>query len=207
MYTVGVSAEIGYHSREYWEATYADSDGKLEDWLQSYAVLRPLLVAHVAPAHATLILGCGSSPLGEQLYDDGHHDLTSIDFSPTVIAAMQARATERPGMVYREMDARALAFGDRTFDAVIDKGTLDAIVCSPEPELAVRACCDEVARVLKPDGVFLSISLSSPRRRLAHLTRPEWGWSATVHTVPKKRIVESDDPEANVNWVYVLSRR
>ena len=66
---------------------------------------------------------------------------------------------------------------------------------------------EELSRVLRPGGGFLSISLASPRRRLAHLTRPEWGWSATVHTVPKKRTIDSDDPEANVNWVYVLSRR
>jgi hypothetical protein len=55
--------------------------------------------------------------------------------------------------------------------------------------------------------VFLSISLAPPRRRLHHLTRPEWGWQPTLHTVPKTRIIETDDPERTMNFVYLLSRR
>ncbi len=202
-----MASPFGYHSREYWEETYRKSGGAVDDWLQSYAVLRPHIEAAVRRDHRVLVLGCGNSPLGEQMYDDGYRGIVCIDFSATVIAAMSARAGERPGLAYREMDARALDLDDQSFDAVIDKGTLDAIICGPEPEQAVAESCAEVARVLAPDGVFISISLAPPRRRLAALTRAEWRWQATVSTVPKTRQVESEDPDAKVNWVYLLSRR
>jgi ubiquinone/menaquinone biosynthesis C-methylase UbiE len=103
------------------------------------------------------------------------------------------------------MDARALRFAEGSFDAVIDKGTFDAIVCTPDDDAAVSQACAEVARVLGPGGVFVSVSLAPPRRRLPLLKHPAWTGEA-VHTVPKTRILDSDDPEANVNWVYVLTK-
>ena len=200
-------SQYGYHEREYWEEAYRDSGDTVDDWLQTFEVLRPHIESAATPDQKVLIIGCGNSPMGEQMYDCGYHDLLCVDFSPTVIAAMTARAEGRPGLIYREMDIRRLDLPDGSFDAVIDKGTLDAIMCNAEPEVAVKEVCDEVARVLGPKGVFLSISLAPPRRRLSHLTRPEWGWQPTLHTVPKTRTIESDDPERTMNFVYLLSRR
>jgi SAM-dependent methyltransferase len=194
----------GYHSREYWDAAYAQLGDQIDDWLQSYEVLRPCLSV-VKPEHSILILGCGNSPLGEQMYDEGYRRITSIDFSPPVIALMRARAAGRAGLVYEVMDARDLRFAEGSFDAVIDKGTFDAIVCTPDDHAAVSRACAEVVRVLGPGGVFVSVSLAPPRRRLPLLKHSAWTGEA-VHTVPKTRILESDDPEANLNWVYVLSK-
>jgi EEF1A lysine methyltransferase 4 len=200
-------SKFGYHSRDYWEETYRASGDAVDDWLQTFDVLRPHIESAAQPADRVLIIGNGNSPLGEQMYDAGWHDIVCVDFSPTVTAAMAARAGGRPGLSYREMDVRRLAFDDASFDAVIDKGTLDAIICDPGAEVAVYETCAEVARVLGPRGVFLSISLAPPRRRLEHLVKPEWGWQPTLHTVPKTRVVQSDDPEAGLNFVYLMSRR
>jgi SAM-dependent methyltransferase len=193
----------GYHSREYWDAAYAQAEGKVDDWLQSYDVLKPFFEV-VKREHSILILGCGNSPLGEQMYDDGYRRITSIDFSRYAIALMRGRAAARPGLLYEVMDARELRFAEGSFDAVIDKGTFDAIVCTPDDNAVAKACA-EVARVLGPGGLFVSVSLAPPRRRLPLLKHPAWTGEA-VHTVPKMRVLESDDPEANLNWVYVLSK-
>ena len=37
-------------------------------------------------------------------------------------------AKPRPGLVYQHMDASNMAFAEGTFDAVVDKSTLDALV-------------------------------------------------------------------------------
>lgn len=51
------------------------------------------------------------------------------------------------------MDATRLEFPDRSFDAVVDKGTLDALCCAPGGDALAHAMNAEVARVLRPTGV------------------------------------------------------
>ncbi|RUO96444.1 hypothetical protein BC936DRAFT_142031 [Jimgerdemannia flammicorona] len=65
-----------------------------------------------------------------------------------------------------EMDIRALKFDDLSFDIILDKGTMDALMCdrgdvwSPDEELirAVKGEVDEVVRVLKLGGKFIYIT-------------------------------------------------
>ena len=190
---------MSYGSKEYWEAEYAAHPETVDDWLQTWGYLRPLLGAHVPPAARVLVLGCGNSPLGEQMWDDGYRDVLGVDFSPSVIAQMGARAGARPGLRYREMDVRALALDDCSVDAVIDKGTLDAVICSPDREEAVADMVREAQRVLSPEGIYVCISLRPPRNRL-HLFA---GFAATVERIDKPRRVDGDE-EMNSNWVYLL---
>lgn len=80
------------------------------------------------------------------------------------------------------MDIRHLQFGDESFDVVIDKGTMDALMCDkgdvwdPSEELIaeVKAEVDEVVRVTKVGGVFLYITFGQPHFRRRHLERPCW---------------------------------
>jgi ubiquinone/menaquinone biosynthesis C-methylase UbiE len=58
------------------------------------------------------------------------------------------------------------AFQENTFDLVIDKGTIDAIVCSENFEEDVAATLNEVARVLKSGGQYLVWSFGEPVRRI-----------------------------------------
>ena len=67
----------------------------------------------------------------EEMYEDGFQNVTSIDNSYTVIKAQQEEYKERyPNLTFKQMDVRQMQFKDGTFDAVIDKALLDAMVCT-----------------------------------------------------------------------------
>jgi EEF1A lysine methyltransferase 4 len=197
---------VGYGDKDYWEERYA---GVLEpeEWLQSWKVLRPLIAPLLPPTGKILILGCGTSPLGEDLWDDGWHDVLGVDYSPLAVARMQARAAGRPGLAYREMDVCALDLADGSFDAAIDKGTLDAVLCGKEPQAAAQRMVAEIGRVLSPHAAWACVSMR-PERNRAHLFG---AWRMSVSRVPKLRganappVVDEED-EMNNNWVYLLSR-
>jgi SAM-dependent methyltransferase len=80
------------------------------------------------------------------------------------------------------MDIRDLKFENESFDAVIDKGTMDALMCDrgdvwdPSEELIkdVKGEVDEVERVLKVGGIFLYITFGQPHFRKRHLQRDCW---------------------------------
>ncbi|KAG8745004.1 hypothetical protein FRC10_009112 [Ceratobasidium sp. 414] len=101
-----------------------------------------------------------------------------------------------------EMDIRDLKFEDESFDVLIDKGTMDAMltgtsdVWNPAPEI-VENCEKEISeairwvdclicalgrtiqgrtpvsrRVLRPGGKFIYLTFGQPHFRRRYLTRP-----------------------------------
>lgn len=63
------------------------------------------------------------------MYDDGYTNIDNIDISSVVISQMKERNTSRPHMTYSVMDATKLAYPNNTYDLVIDKSTIDALLC------------------------------------------------------------------------------
>lgn len=80
----------GYARSEYWNARFAKEEQY--DWLKGYSYFRHLCVPHLHSSNKILILGCGNSSLTQDLYNDGFHNLTSIDLSEVVVEQMQAKA-------------------------------------------------------------------------------------------------------------------
>ncbi|RKP07374.1 hypothetical protein THASP1DRAFT_17163, partial [Thamnocephalis sphaerospora] len=95
---------------------------------------------------------------------------------------MRERTAGKEGLRWHVMDIRDLKFDNNTFDVVLDKGTMDALMCergdvwSPSEELCreVAREVDEVVRVLKPGGRFVYITFGQPHFRKRHLERPCW---------------------------------
>ncbi|KAJ4874890.1 S-adenosyl-L-methionine-dependent methyltransferase protein [Raphanus sativus] len=67
----------------------------------------------------------------EGMVDDGYVDVVNIDISSVVIDAVNKKYSDHPQLKYLKLDVRDMkAFEDASFDAVIDKGTLDSILIS-----------------------------------------------------------------------------
>jgi ubiquinone/menaquinone biosynthesis C-methylase UbiE len=128
--------------------------------------------------------------------------VTSIDFSEPAIQHMVERqatnvevvsALQGPSVEYLCMDATKLKFEDNSFDLVVEKGTLDALLTDEESQFSekveegdgsvssvssvssnssgsgivasvqARALLREARRVLSDDGIFIVVSHSDNR--------------------------------------------
>lgn len=74
------------------------------------------------------------------------------------------------------MDCRCLTFGKGEFDLIIDKSTIDSLLCGNHAFKNVARMLKEVQRVLKVGGVYIALSYSTPDRRLLHLKRSHLGF-------------------------------
>ncbi|KAI7848851.1 S-adenosyl-L-methionine-dependent methyltransferase [Circinella umbellata] len=173
-----------YKTKQYWEERYQNENTDTTfDWFKTYDELKPSLREQIPDKNASiLMLGCGNSTLGEDMYKDGYKNITNIDYSKTVIDNMKERCIDMPEMKWLEMDIRDLKFDNESFDVVIDKGTMDALMCDrgdvwdPSEELIaeVKGEVDEVVRVTKVGGSFLYITFGQPHFRKRHLQRDCW---------------------------------
>ncbi len=67
------------------------------------------------------------------------------------------------------MDIRDMKYEAYNFDCVIDKSTMDALLCGDQSFINVAIMMKEVQRVLKTGGIYLIISYGLPENRIAHL--------------------------------------
>jgi SAM-dependent methyltransferase len=142
-----------------------------------------------------LVVGCGNAPFSCDLYDDGYTNITNIDYSSTVIQNMQQlHTTIRPLMQWRVMDmTRMEDVPDDSFDVVIDKAAMDAImtqeqdVWNPNPVVIqnVYRMCFHITRILSAAGTFVQISLSQPHFRNKYLLH--------IHPHPDSNDDDDDD--------------
>ena len=119
-----------------------------------------------------LNLGCGNAIICEQMYDEGYTNITNNDISPFCIEQMAKRNEKtRPKMKWDVMDCTDMTYGDNTFDLIIDKSTIDAILCGDNADLMVAKMLKECQRVLKEGGYYVAISYGLPSKRLLHFKR------------------------------------
>lgn len=146
--------------------------------LEDYETLRPILEELKLQKTVKLLnIGCGNSEFSERMYDDGYHLQTNIDICENVIKFMVERNHHREKMICKKnliflvdvMDIRDLQQDDETFDLVIDKSTMDALLCGDQSFLNVAIMTKEVQRVLKTNGIYLIISYGAPENRIVHL--------------------------------------
>jgi EEF1A lysine methyltransferase 4 len=108
-----------------------------------------------------LMVGCGNSKLSQQMYDAGYRHIVNVDISPSVIEQMKKVS---PDMEWLVMDCTNMDFKDNSFDYVIDKGTMDALIAgrdlTPSYELL-----KECSRVTKEEGQLILITYGSPEGR------------------------------------------
>eukprot|EP00670_Eutreptiella_braarudii_P007221 CAMPEP_0174291284 /NCGR_PEP_ID=MMETSP0809-20121228/31584_1 /TAXON_ID=73025 ORGANISM="Eutreptiella gymnastica-like, Strain CCMP1594" /NCGR_SAMPLE_ID=MMETSP0809 /ASSEMBLY_ACC=CAM_ASM_000658 /LENGTH=170 /DNA_ID=CAMNT_0015390501 /DNA_START=57 /DNA_END=566 /DNA_ORIENTATION=+ len=150
-----------YADIAYWDRRYERMPQPFE-WYQGYKDLKETLMKFMRPNSRILIEGCGTSTLGEELYDEGSFsDITCVDLSKIAIRLMEERRRSRMGLNYLVMDMEKLEFPPEVFDVVLDKATVDSILCSGDEEKAQKSVgkmLNEAYQVLKKAGVFLLFS-------------------------------------------------
>jgi SAM-dependent methyltransferase len=124
-----------------------------------------------------LIPGIGNDPILLDLLQSGYTQLTATDYSEHAIE----RQVDLVSYEYSEdavdmhcMDARQMdPDWTHRFDAILEKGALDAIYLSGDGnlELAVK----ELERILKPNGVIVSVSGVIPAELRRQVFR-DWEW-------------------------------
>jgi len=132
------------------------------------------------------------------MYDDGFSDITSVDYSEVVIEKMQAQfRTAGKQLKFEVMDVRDIKYKDETFDCIIDKGTLDAILCGSDSDKNSGQMLSECQRVLKKGGFFFVITYGQPQSRLNYLEKSRYKWKVSYQLLGKTRymyVMENVDP-------------
>jgi RAT1-interacting protein len=134
--------------------------------------------------------------------------IVNVDFSDVVIQQMKARYDKTfyeelaksykntIGQVVLQQDpmefvcadvTRQLPFADSSFDLIICKGTLEAVLSSAGSVADVKRMMHECCRLLRdPHGAMVVVTHASPDNRLVFFenTGDEWWAGINVHTVP-----------------------
>lgn len=160
-----------YNKKEFWDQAF-EKYKSVFDWYGSFNDFKSFFKTYLNKKSRILLVGCGNSNLGERLlcfvlflisrYDNGYQNIICIDYSETVIETMKNRRGHRDTLEYQVMDATKMTFEDASFDVVIDKACLDAIYAENNSKCLgdATAYLKENFRVLKPEGILFTISMS-----------------------------------------------
>ncbi|VFQ79255.1 unnamed protein product [Cuscuta campestris] len=177
-----------FTSKENWDSffTIRGSDDAFE-WYSEWPQLQEHLLPHISGDSLVLVPGCGNSNLSEHLYDAGCRNITNIDFSKVVISDMlRKNVRSRPEMKWRVMDMTSMLFANESFDVIVDKGGLDALM---EPKLGPKLgnqYLSEVKRVLKAGGKFFCLTLAEAHVLDVLFHKLRHGWKMSVHAIAQK---------------------
>jgi len=69
-----------------------------------------------------------------------------------------------------------LQYKNESFDFLIDKGTLDALLCGDKAIMQTAVMLKECHRVLKTGGVYMVVTYGKPSNRLPHFQREHLGF-------------------------------
>lgn len=152
--------------------------------------------------------------------------MVNVDISPVVIEQMQIQGKQgnSSNQRWEVADCRCMPqFADNGFGCVVDKGTLDAVLCSSTGQRDVARYVGEVHRILAPGGTFLLISLGRPVARLGILrchgftalpaavavaSGDKWKWaSVTVMLLPKPSIYLQNEATITGRTYHQQGRR
>ncbi|KAI3440829.1 Methyltransf_11 domain-containing protein [Psidium guajava] len=104
---------------------------------------------------------------------------------------LRRNVRDRPAMKWRVMDMTSMQFSDETFDIVLDKGGLDALM---EPEHGFKLgdqYLSEVKRVLISGGKFICLTLAESHVLGLLFSKLRFGWIISIHAIPHKSCEKS----------------
>jgi len=69
------------------------------------------------------------------------------------------------------MDVRDMTYDDNFFDFIVDKSTIDALLCGDNSFINVAIMTKEIIRSLKLEGIYMIIYYGKKENRIFHLVR------------------------------------
>ena len=183
------------------------------DWYQEYSGIKDIISQYMTKSDKILNIGCGNSKLSEDLSEEGYEDITNIDFSTKVITIMEQTYKEKfPKMKFKVVDVLDMKeFQNGTFNTVLDKGTLDCILCGDCSVPNAAKMMAEVFRVLAPGGHYMVITYGDPEYRKKYLETQPWA-SLTVDKLAKPSAAVSSTINAdendlkNFHYIYTMAK-
>ncbi|KAF0700439.1 Aste57867_9023 [Aphanomyces stellatus] len=189
-----------YKKQEYWNSRFENEE--TYDWLARYKDVAELIAQYVQKDQRLLIVGCGNSTFSIDLYEAGYTNITNLDFSSVVIERMHAKySASHPLMTWVVGDMLKLPaqFSPASFDVVIDKAAMDALMVeggdtwSPAEHLLASGheMCAGIQSILVTTGLFIQISFGQPHFRKRFLlgdapdgnVSTQYGWTYKYHNI------------------------
>ncbi|WCJ18588.1 S-adenosyl-L-methionine-dependent methyltransferases superfamily protein [Euphorbia peplus] len=178
-----------YGDALYWDARYEHQGGGGGggfDWYQRYSSLRPFVRRFILTSSPVLMLGSGNSLMSEDMVKDGYEEIVNIDISSVAIDMMRKKYEYIPQLKYMQMDVRDMSFfPDESFDGIIDKGTLDSLMCGNDAPNSASQTLGEVSRLLKPGGIYMLITYGDPTVRMLHLRQSVYNWKIELYIIQR----------------------
>ena len=95
-----------------------------------------------------------------------------------------------------------MAYKDETFDLIIDKSTIDALLCGDHSFMIVAKMLKEISRVLKTGGYYVIISYGKPESRIIHLERDHLAFETQIYTIKR----QEEDEQEKIHYVYICKK-
>ncbi|TYJ22936.1 hypothetical protein E1A91_A08G157700v1 [Gossypium mustelinum] len=190
-----------YGDALYWDSRYIQEAGGAFDWYQRYSSLRPFVRRYVPTSSRVLMVGCGNALMSEDMVKDGYEDIMNIDISSVAIEMMRRKYEFVPQLKYMQMDVRDMSFfPDESFDSVMDKGTLDSLMCGTDAPITASRMLGEVSRLLKPGGTYMLITYGDPSARMPHLNLPTYGWNIFLYNLQTNAVLPLHAMGCQTQW-------
>ena len=172
----------------YWDDMYSgmgDFSAEEYSWYYGWDAIRPNFEEHVTDKESRILLpGVGNDPLLLDLHGAGYTRLTAFDYSESAVErqaellSYDSTGGASADVTLRVMDARNLdSDWTGSFDAVLEKGALDAVYLSDSGGENIERAVGELERVLRPGGICVSVSGVVPeelRREIFQENKWEW---------------------------------
>lgn len=206
--------EQQYGRFEYWESRY-ELDTQTFEWYQDWKGVKDIISQYITKQAKILNVGCGSSKLPADMLEEKYESIYSIDNNQTIIDAMKQRYESKgEALQFECMDVRKLKpEWTEYFDCVIDKGTLDSVLCGEDSKKNSRRMLQEIYRVLSKKGVYFCISYGEPKiRKDKYFATEDFDWKVVVHKIYRPKMSKdalelTDEPEDIKNerchYIYV----
>ena len=109
-------------------------------------------------------------------------------------------------MKWDAMDARDLKYPSNTFDLIIEKGTMNDILCNKEGHVNWAKVMKECQRVLKVGGYLISISFNTHKQQLFHFKREFLHCKLKTHRIEKRDWSKFSGDNMTYKYITILQK-